>query len=192
MRVITGLFKGRIVPFNPRRHGDIRLTSSMLKEALFAMLGTELADQEFLDLCAGCGQIGMEAYSRGARVTLNEPDRRRYAYLLQLLQEWGVEDVELHRAKGQLLIPHFQTQERRFDVIYLDPPYQANLRGRPLSLGLLEEVAAAGLLADEGWCCVQHQHELEFPAQAGELALLRQRRYGETTLSIYTDCRSDC
>ena len=185
MRIITGQFKGRILPFNPRRHGDIRLTTSMLKGALFAMLGTDLAEQEFLDLCAGCGQIGLEAYSRGARVALNEPDPRRHAYLIQLLEEWGLDDVELHCAKGQLLIPHFQAQERRFDVIYLDPPYQASLRGRPLSLGLLEEVAAAGLLADEGWCCVQHQHELAFPAQVGELALLKQRRYGETMLSIY-------
>jgi 16S rRNA (guanine(966)-N(2))-methyltransferase RsmD len=185
VRIITGLLKGRVIPFHPRRHGDIRLTSSMLKEALFAMLGTDFEGQAFLDLCAGCGQIGLEARSRGARVTLNEPDPRRYLYLLQLLQEWDLEDVELHRAKGQLLIPHFQAEERRFDVVYLDPPYQARLRGRPLSLGLLQQVGEAGILADGGWCCVQHQRELELPAEAPGLVRVKERRYGDTTLSVY-------
>ncbi len=186
MRIITGSLKGRTIPFNPRQCGQIHLTSSLLKEALFSMMGGDLEGLEFLDLCAGCGQIGLEAYSRGARVAMNEPDRRRFAQLKRVQEEWGLAGLELHHMKAQLLIPQQELRGRRFDVIYLDPPYEAQLGGLPLSLALLELLGQSGLLSPEGWCLVQHPDELDLPEETGCLALRRRRDYGRTRLSIYS------
>lgn len=185
MRIITGALKGRVIPFNAR-HGQIRLTSSLLKEAVFSMLGPELEGLSFLDLCAGCGQVGLEAYSRGARTALNEPDKRRYALLQGLQREWRLEGLELYHMKAQGLIPWLEDRGQRFDLVYVDPPYETRLNNIPLSLALLQLLGAGELLAGGGWCFVQHQRELELPPQTGRLQRQRQRDYGQTTLSLYT------
>jgi 16S rRNA (guanine(966)-N(2))-methyltransferase RsmD len=185
MRIITGALKGRIVPFNAR-HGELRLTSSLLKEAVFSMLGSELAGWSFLDLCAGCGQVGLEAYSRGARTALNEPNKRRHALLKDLQREWRLEGLALYHMKGQVLIPWLEERGQRFDFVYVDPPYEAQLSHVPLSLALLQLLGAGQLLAEEGWCFIQHQRSLEMPPETGRLHRHRQRHYGQTTLSLYS------
>ncbi len=185
MRIITGTLKGRTIPFNPRRQGAIHLTSSRLKEAFFAMLGTDLRGQNFLDLCGGCGQIGFEAYSRGARLTVNEADARRLHHIHMLVQAWRLEDAELHNSKAQSLLTHFRQQQRQFHTIFVDPPYGATFRTQPLSLALLHQLADGALLASAGLIAVQHQKDLDFPKSSGRLGLLRQRRCGDTALSIY-------
>ncbi len=186
MRIITGTLKGRAVPFNTRRSGEIRLTSSLLKEAVFSMLGPDLDGLSFLDLCAGCGQLGLEAYSRGARTAMNEPDKRRYALLQGLQREWRLENLELYHLKGQVLIPWLEERGQHFDLIYVDPPYEARLSNTPLCLALLELLGAGTLLSAEGWCFIQHQRELELPAATGRLRRHQERAYGQTTLSLYT------
>lgn len=184
MRILTGHFKGRVIPSH-RSLANIRLTSARLKESLFSMLGADLSGLRFLDLCAGSGQIGLEACSRGACVVLNEPDRRRYAQLCHLLQEWGAAAVEVRADKAQVLIPQLEGQKRHFDLVYVDPPYRATRRTRPLSLELLEQLGQSELLVAGGLALVQHQAELKFPAQVGRLVLLQRRPYGNTALSIY-------
>ena len=186
MRIVTGALKGRIIPFNARRSGEIRLTSSLLKEAVFSMLGPDLDGLSFLDLCAGCGQVGLEAYSRGARTALNEPDQRRYALLQGLQREWELEGLALHHLKAQALIPWLEERGQRFDLVYVDPPYEDRLNSMPLCLALLQLLGAGELVPEGGWCFIQHQRGLEMPLVAGRLQRQRQRHYGQTTLSLYS------
>lgn len=185
MRIITGSLKGRVLPFNARRWGDIRLTPSKLKGALFAMLGPDISGRRFLDLCAGCGQIGLEAHSRGARVTMNEPDKRRYTHLKHLLRDWQVKALDLHNKKGQHLIPLQEEARRYFDLAYVDPPYRLRLDGLPLSLALARRLAASKLLVADALLLVQHPTDLEFPPTLDGMTLVRQRDYSRTTLSAY-------
>ena len=65
MRVISGELKGRRL--NRIDTDSIRPTSDKVKEALFSILGDLVIDSNFLDLFAGSGSVGIEAYSRGAR-----------------------------------------------------------------------------------------------------------------------------
>lgn len=174
MRIITGALKGRVIPFGAR-HGQIRLTSSLLKGAVFSMLGPEMGGLSFLDLCAGCGQVGLEAHSRGARTALNEPDQRRYTLLQGLQREWQLEGLELYRMKAQVLIPWLEDRGQRFDLVYVDPPYEAQLNNLPLSLALLQLLGSGRLLAEGGWCFIQHQRGLVLPPQTGRLHQQRQR-----------------
>jgi len=185
VRIVTGVLKGRSIPYNPRLQGRIRLTSSKLKEAIFAMLGADLSGRSFLDLCAGCGQLGLEAHSRGARVTINEPDKRRCTHIRTLLQEWNLQGIDLYSNKAQVLIPRLQTQQRPFHTIYLDPPYHEHSHGRPLSLKLLELLGHDPVLEQDGLIFVQCQSDLDLPQTEGRLSLLRQRDYGKTILGIY-------
>jgi 16S rRNA (guanine(966)-N(2))-methyltransferase RsmD len=148
------------------------------------MLGGDLAGSNFLDLCAGSGQMGLEALSRGAQVVFNEPDRRRHRHLRDLLRQWCV-GAEMHAVRAEMLIPRLGQETRRFHTIYLDPPYDARHSGAPLCLTLLERLAETSILSPEGLILVQHQTDLEMPAAAGALECLRRRQYGSTHLSIY-------
>lgn len=185
MRIVSGTLRGRTIPFTPRRHGHVRVTSARLKEAVFAILGATLEDQTFLDLCAGSGQIALEASSRGARVVANEPDRRREGYLRHLVRDWQLDGFELHGAKAQALIPQLAREGRQFDVVYVDPPYEATYESLPLSEALLRLVAETGLLASGGVLLVQHSRRLDLPERCGPLTRQRRRTYGDTDLSQY-------
>ena len=185
MRIVTGRLKGRKIPFNSRQESSVRLTSSMLKEAVFAMLGADLEGNSFLDLCAGSAQMGLEACSRGARATLNEPDQRRFRHIRNLVKKWRLAGIELHNEKAQVLLPRLQAREQKYDIVYLDPPYDATFEKTPLSLALLAHLGASSILGRDGLVLSQVQKGLELPARQGQLSLQRQRTYGQTLLGIY-------
>lgn len=188
MRIVTGSLKGRSIPFNPRRHGEIRVTSARLKEAVFSMLGP-LEGRSFLDLCAGSGQIALEAYSRGARVAACEPNGRRYRMLRELLQTWGVgERLQLSNQRAQMLISQ---GGGRYDGLYVDPPYEATLGGRPLSLALAEQLALSGMIDSGGMMFVQHPGGLHLPDSLDSLRLERRRRFGDSAVSVYAPAEAD-
>ncbi len=185
MRIVTGRLRGRTIPFNPKRHGDIGVTSGRLKEAVFARLGPQLEGLRFLDMCAGSGQIALEAYSRGASVTAVEPDRRRRDLLRQLLRDWGVLQLELLGSRGQTALTELADDGRLFDVIYLDPPYHARQQDQPLCQVLLTAVGQAGVLAPDGMVLAQHPREMSLPTQVHGLDCAGQRRHGTTVLCEY-------
>lgn len=191
MRIVTGSLRGRTIPFSTKRHGQVRVTSARLKEAVFNMLGGWLEGQSVLDLCAGSGQIALEAHSRGARVTVAEPDGRRHAQLRNLIHEWQLSDIELLNTKAQLLIPQLAGAGRRFDVVYADPPYDAALADSPLSEALLRLCGETRLLAADGLLLVQHSRRLDLPEASGSLSLQRRRHYGDTDLSVYAPTSTD-
>ena len=60
MRVIAGQFKGRTL--KGPKHQGLRPTADRVKEALFNIIGVKIDDADFLDLFAGTGGIGIEAY----------------------------------------------------------------------------------------------------------------------------------
>ena len=185
MRIVTGTYRGRQIPSGQRLR-QIRLTSTRLKEAVFSMLGPNLKGRTFLDLCAGSGQMGLEALSRGASVELNEPDHQRRQHIRALLYQWKAGVAGLHSLKAQHLIPQLAATDHRFDIVYADPPYHARYSGAPLLLGLIETLGESALFNDAGLLFVQHQIDLDVPEQSGRLVLDQQRTYGNTALSIYS------
>ena len=65
MRIITGTAKGKRLK---TLEGDAtRPTSERMKEAIFSAIQFDLEERTVLDLFAGCGQLGLEALSRGAK-----------------------------------------------------------------------------------------------------------------------------
>jgi len=185
VRIVTGRLRGRTIPFNPKRHGDIGVTSGRLKEAVFDRLGASLEGRRFLDVCAGSGQIALEAYSRGALVTAVEPDRRRCDLLRRLMREWGVNHLELLSRRGQKALTDLADEGRCYDIIYLDPPYQARHNGHPLSEVLLSAVGNSGVLAADGCLLVQHPREMDLSERVAGLQCAGHRRHGTTVLSEY-------
>lgn len=104
---------------------DLRPTSDRVRETVFNWLGQDMSGRRCLDLFAGSGAMGFEAASRGAEeVTMVESDpgvSRALKVNMQKLQAGQIELVTMDALK------FLDSDQRRFDVIFLDPPYRLNL-----------------------------------------------------------------
>ena len=132
------------------------------------------------------GQIGLEACSRGAQVVINEPDRRCNRFIAQLIDNWHLNDrIELYARPAQKLLPQLAHSNALFDIIYLDPPYHQQLDGQPMPCAMLTRLATTPILAPNARVLVQHASQTTLPKSLPNLALSREKKYGDTTLSTY-------
>ena len=142
VRIIGGRWRGTRLPV-PDRPG-LRPTSDRARETLFNWLQPMLPGARVLDLFAGSGALGLEALSRGARsAVLVERDRRRCERLRAVadrLDGGGAARIVHADALGFLRAP---TGER-FDLAFIDPPFDLDLWGAAIATG-------TGLLAYAKW-----------------------------------------
>jgi 16S rRNA (guanine(966)-N(2))-methyltransferase RsmD len=191
MRVIAGTLKGRPIPFDNRRFGNAEATPQKVKKALFSILGDDMGGRSFLDLYSCSGQMGIEAISRGsASVAFNESDHRRYRFIKDLLEAWGL------ASRAQVFnLPAFRCLRRLnregavFDFVFLDPPYHKEKGKSRLYTAILEEVGKSGVLKTGGLVIVQHFAHSVLDETAGPYTLLEGRQYGTNGISFYTHAR---
>jgi 16S rRNA (guanine966-N2)-methyltransferase len=182
-RVVTGVAGGlRLAAPGP----GTRPLSDKVKQALFSMAESEREDVwagAALDLFAGSGAGGIEALSRGApAAVLVERDGRACAVIRRNLERTGLAGaatVERRDALAYLATPQLPAP---FAFVLLDPPYPqvADLRAALERLGSGEGWldAAAVVIAKHFWRDAP-------PAVVGVLQRVRERRFGETALSVY-------
>ena len=180
MRVISGEFRGR--KLEEIEGMEIRPTSDRVKESLFNILGTRLMDCAFLDLFAGTGGIGIEAYSRGAElVVFIDESAKSIKVLRNNLDKLNISDkVEIHNTDYANAINKLAYANKKFDIIFIDPPY---LKG--FEKNALAQISECKVLADEGIIIVEHDLKDIMPESSGNLKLSRQNKYGNTMLSFY-------
>lgn len=186
MRIIAGKAKGRVL-VAPRAN-LLRPTTDRVKESLFNILSVE--GRRFLDLFAGAGSVGLEAASRGAsRVLFVESNRAcaqaireniaRCGFLNMPASGDGPQDIEVIECPVDRALRQLGRRAERYDVIFADPPYGANVIDATLRL-----VRSHGLLAEGGVLVVQHSVRDELPARREGYRIDDSRRYGDTALSF--------
>lgn len=179
MRIIGGEARGRPIrlPVGCR----IRPTADRVKESLFNILNP-VEGAYFLDIYAGCGNVGLEALSRGARGSVFvEKDPRLADAIRENLRLLGYErQGEVIAAGAEQGLRRLGKRGERFDVLFADPPYDEDFL--PEILGCLE---GAELLAENGIIVLQHSVR-EDPKESitQTLVMTDQRRYGDTLLSF--------
>jgi 16S rRNA (guanine(966)-N(2))-methyltransferase RsmD len=123
VRIIGGAWRSRVLRFPEA--ADLRPTPDRVRETLFNWLGQSLVGLNCLDLFAGSGALGFEAASRGARaVTLVERDAAAFRALQDNRQLLQASQVELVRSDA---LAFLRSDTRRFDVVFVDPPYRLDL-----------------------------------------------------------------
>jgi 16S rRNA (guanine966-N2)-methyltransferase len=122
VRIIGGEWRSRRLRV-PSRPG-LRPTPDRVRETLFNWLGRDLRGLACLDLFAGSGALGFEAASRGAaRVVMIERDRVARAALERAREALGARAVEIRAGDAWSFLPG---GSERFDVVFLDPPFEDN------------------------------------------------------------------
>lgn len=182
MRVIAGKFKGRqlIAP----KGMDVRPLADRVKESLFSILRYEVMDSTFLDLCAGSGNVGIEALSRGASaVTFIDKSALCIKVIIRNLQNCGISDNDpqvtvlcMDALKG---LTHLSKHKAKFDIIFLGPPYHSEIL-----LKSSQQISELGLLSQNGILIAEHHRKQYLPDEIQQLTLFRRERYGDAILSF--------
>jgi 16S rRNA (guanine966-N2)-methyltransferase len=125
VRIVGGTWRSRRIRFTPRL--GLRPTPDRVRETLFNWLGQDLTGLAVLDLFAGSGALGFEAASRNAaRVVMVERDRASFEALRANKALLDARQVEL--VLGDAL-EFVSGGKGLFDVIFLDPPFDADYWG---------------------------------------------------------------
>ena len=123
MRVITGTARGRRLK-EPLDY-SVRPTTDKVKESIFNIIQFDLEGRRVLDLFAGTGQLGIEARSRGAaHVVFVDSSTASLRLIRDNIKIAGFNT-------GVSVVPSdaqsFLKTGERFDIIFLDPPYDSTL-----------------------------------------------------------------
>lgn len=187
VRIISGLLKGRIIPFNLNRLSDAEITPQKVKGALFSIIGEHLSGKTFVDLYSGSGQVGFEALSRNCSLAvLNEKDRARFEFIRSFTAQVGYGDRALLlnlNAKSALGI--LSERGVKADVVFLDPPYVKEKCAPGIYDSILHDIAESGILHENSEIVLQHFSANVLPESCGGLKKTDVRKYGSTSLSMY-------
>ena len=129
MRVIAG--KARSLPLKAPAGMKTRPTTDRIKETLFNMLQSQIADSVFVDLFSGSGSIGIEALSRGAnKAYFIESDRKAVECIRDNLNFTKFSDQA--QVLAQDAVSGVYSIKEAADIIFMDPPYDNGLEQRAL------------------------------------------------------------
>lgn len=182
MRVIAGKYKGR--KLNSPINNDVRPTTDKVKEAIYNILQGEVEDSYVLDMFAGSGGLGIEAISRGAKkVFFCENNSKALDLLVSNLAFCEKGSYEIFKGDYSDCLRLLASRGIKLDIILCDPPYIKKLGSEALS-----RVQKHDLLADGGKIVVERKSSDE-SIEDDYFAKISQRRYGETTLEIFSKVR---
>ena len=175
MRVITGTARGR--KLKTPEGMDIRPTTDNVKESVFNIIQFDIEGRRVLDLFAGTGQLGIECLSRGAReVVFIDQSREAVKIIRENLKTCGFTAPVLQ----QEALSYLNTCGQ-FDLIFVDPPYDAGLYERGL-----EKVNSVDNLSDGGIIVCESRRETPMPEMTAPYVKRREYRYGKVKLSLYS------
>lgn len=173
MRVIAGTLGGRIFE-SPHGHRTHPMGEKM-RGGLFGALG-DITGLTVFDAFAGSGALGVEAVSRGASsVQAIEVDPGAYRVIKKNIQTLGIED-KIHVTKAYAGAWSTRHQDKKFDVVLLDPPYDRipyrDLKRMPTHL------------AENGILVLSWPKDVDY-FYFEPLEHLQSRSYGDGTLHFY-------
>ncbi|MGR0482005.1 MAG: 16S rRNA (guanine(966)-N(2))-methyltransferase RsmD [Candidatus Electronema sp. V4] len=187
MRITGGTARGRSISGPKLGCTLIRPTSDRVREALFSIIAAEIPGSAVLDLYAGTGSFGLEALSRGAAAAVFA-DLSKTS--LQLIQDSlsrcaaganaALLQLDLSKPDSLAKLKTRLPAGMRFDLIFLDPPYEKNLAEKTAAAA-----AESGLLQEDGLLIAEERKTARLPERCGSLRLTDQRSYGETGLWLY-------
>lgn len=178
MRIISGKFGGRhLVDF---KADHIRPTTDRVKESLFNILMSEIEGAQVLDLFAGTGNLGIEAYSRGATaVTFVEKNRKSVKIIRENLRLLQIsENVKLLEED---VFSFLKKCDELFNIVLIDPPFTEEFGDE-----VMQAVSESTLVNQQDLVVAIETAKKELIRDVyGPLSLDTRRNYGDKNLSVF-------
>ncbi|MBQ8140864.1 MAG: 16S rRNA (guanine(966)-N(2))-methyltransferase RsmD [Clostridia bacterium] len=182
MRIITGKAKGvRLLTLEGEA---TRPTTERTKEAVFSMLQFDIEGRSVLELFAGSGQMSLEALSRGAASAVMTDKSKDAVKIIKTNAEKTrlSENCEIYNCEYGEYIR--KNQGKRFDIVFIDPPYASNLCVKALS-----ELVSADMLKTSTLIICETGNEDVFLGNAeleNKFEKLKAVRYGRSYITVLT------
>ncbi len=192
MRILSGKYKGKFIVM-PK---GIRPTQDKVRKALFDILG-DIEGLSFLDLFAGSASVGLEAASRGvAELFLVEDNRICQVAITKNIELLGIKACNLYLQDACKAIELLHKNKKKFDIVFLDPPYYKNVVFRhrsvlkesvdeSLAKKTLQMLEAYDIVAPNGFIVAEHFKKDILPDNMAILNMFQLAKYGDTLLSFY-------
>lgn len=180
MRIISGEARGRTLFAPP---GDqTRPTSDKIRGSLFNILGSRVMDAQVLDLFGGTGALSLEALSRGAAHAVIADSSRQAIEVIRRNAANVLKD-ELD-ARALILKMDYRSAisglgGRRFDLVFLDPPY----RMLDAYADAMERLQRAGALNEDARIVAERSSSARIRVPEG-FEIYDSRSYGETSIDF--------
>ena len=181
MRIIAGEAKNRII--KTRKGFDTRPTLESVKESLFSIIAPYVEGSIFLDLFSGSGSISLEAISRGAkRAVMIEKDGEALKYIIENIDNLAFSD-RCRAYKNDVIraIEILGRKNEKFDIIFMDPPYQDNVTKK-----VLKAIDKANILAEDGLIICEHHLLEDLEDNIASFRKTDERKYNKKILTFYT------
>jgi 16S rRNA (guanine966-N2)-methyltransferase len=180
MRILGGKVKGR--KLMAVKTGGIRPTRDNVKESIFSMIRGSVEGGLVLDLFAGTGNLGLEALSQGAKkAVFVEKGKAPLKALARNIDLCGFQDrTEVISMDAEVALKVLIRRAEKADLVFIDPPYGSGYVDKTLRF-----ISAHDMVSNGGMVVVEHG-SAETPApQWGRMFLRKQKRHGDTVISIF-------
>lgn len=182
LRIIAGKWRGRKLQFPDIEH--LRPTPDRVRETIFNWLQPYIGDARCLDLFAGSGALGFEALSRGAEhVTLVELQSEAVQQLLVNRKTLLAEQANVKQMTAQQYLKQCQDQ---FDIVFIDPPYQADLWTEIAQL-----LVKYKILADNALIYLECPSNKPLPTLPNNWHLIKDKKAGDVRYCLLTNVVGD-
>lgn len=176
MRIISGSRRGhKLVGFSG---DDIRPTTDRVKESIFNLIQMYIPDSSVLDLFCGSGALACESLSRNAQKAVLV-DINKNSIEIAKKNIMNLNFQEKAEFFNMSAIDYIKCANCKFDVIFLDPPYNKGLVGL-----VLKQIIDSELLYDDGIIMLESDSTDEHEEVVG-LNIIKQKKYGRTYVTIY-------
>ncbi|MBR9805211.1 16S rRNA (guanine(966)-N(2))-methyltransferase RsmD [bacterium] len=183
LRIIGGQWRGRKLSFSDT--DGLRPTGDRIRETLFNWLAGDIVGARCLDLFAGSGALSFEALSRGAATVIAiESNAKACRAIEAAAEQLKATSLALQQADATQWIN--STPAEPMDIVFIDPPFSANLWHQ-----ILAQLIALGWLAQGA--LIYLETPIEHPLNAAEidpqLIPLRSKRAGQVNYQLWQyDC----
>ena len=172
MKIISGKYKGRNL--DGFDIAGTRPTMDRVKESLFATIQNYIDESIVLDLFSGSGNLGIEALSEGAKYAyLVDYNHKAVKTINKNITTIGIKDVEVLNMDFKKALNYFKDKNIKFDLIFLDPPYNTSYIEE--SLDLIKEY---NLLNEEG-LIVCESDNLDRIIYPDMYKVVKDKKYGD-------------
>lgn len=180
MRIIAGTAKGHKI--KAVKGLNTRPTLDRIREAIFNVLGNSVIDGNFLDLFAGTGAMGIEALSRGAKQSyFNDVNKEAYLTIQQNIETCHFKDHgKVFNMDVFRFLEFLENEQERFDIIYVDPPYN-----KQLYEPILQNLEMASFINPDALIIIEGSKDLQLPLKTNKLELTKKSLYGDTLILYY-------
>ncbi len=176
MRIISGKFRGTVIP-SPKEE-IVKPTLDRIKENIFNIIQFEVPNSTALDLFCGSGALGLECISRGANeVHFVDNNKANILSLKSFLTKLKCENAKLHSCDYYEALKTFVATNTKFDIIFLDPPYDSGL-----AEVALQKIFKFGLLSPNG--VVVWEHPTEYDNSKYKQKIKDSRIYGKVQVDF--------